>query len=148
MFDVLWTDPNRELVGERLMRKELESRSKDKDKEKSENGRRPTSTSSSSSSDRGFGFSPSTRRAKTPIPSQAKNLATTPDILISDNTRGKKPSIYGVRALLSRQDDSEPTANSVKPAVDACLPVQLSEPGDATSSLSSRGMKVVVFAIG
>lgn len=54
MFDVIWTDPNVERVGQRMLRKEQEAKEKEKDKKKSGSYRQSVSTTSSSSSERGF----------------------------------------------------------------------------------------------
>ncbi|KAJ8121536.1 hypothetical protein ONZ43_g2033 [Nemania bipapillata] len=71
MFDVIWTDPNVELVGQRMLRKEQEA--KEKEKKKRESGRQSVSTSSvSSSSDRGFSLFPSRAKRKPSTPLKGK----------------------------------------------------------------------------
>ncbi|KAI1079300.1 hypothetical protein F5B20DRAFT_581402 [Whalleya microplaca] len=160
MFDVLWTDPNRELVRDRMVRKEQEAKDKEKDKkQKSEHRRESTSTNSSSSTDHGFGIFASKSLRKTPTPSKTKDLATSLASLTTDDKRKtptpfktmdlatslaslttndkkvNRTSKYGVKSLLSHQDGSEVT---VKPTEGTHLPVQLPEAGDAISTLSSR----------
>ncbi|KAI0169495.1 hypothetical protein GGR52DRAFT_592105 [Hypoxylon sp. FL1284] len=135
MFDVLWTDPNRELMGERIQRKEQEARTKEKEKrQRSESSRRSVSTGSSGSSDRGFGLFASRSRRKTPTPSVPKDpITTSPTRLISSSSRANRTSAYGVRSLLLHHDDSEVT---VRPNEKLHLPVQLQEAAEV-SSLSS-----------
>lgn len=139
MFDVIWTDPNRELMGERIIRKEQEARIKEKEKrERSESSRRSVSTESSASSERGFGLFANRSRRKTPTPSKQKDPATSPPLLASSSSKASRTSAYGVRALLlQHQDNSEAT---VKPAEGAHLPVQPEEAAEV-SSLSSPGRK-------
>ncbi|KAI0124375.1 hypothetical protein BJ170DRAFT_586116 [Xylariales sp. AK1849] len=138
MFDVLWTDPNRELVGERLMRKEREERegrAKDKDRRKQDNGRHSVSTSSSSSSERGFGFFAGKGRKKTVVPSKSDHLVASPTEPTLDDTKDMSIPAYGVRTLLSHEDNSVVT---VKPT-NGELPSQLPENADGCSCLSSLG---------
>ncbi|KAI1371534.1 hypothetical protein F4677DRAFT_450357 [Hypoxylon crocopeplum] len=131
MFDVLWTDPNRELVGQRMVRKEQEARMKEKDKkQKSENSRQSTSTESSVSSDRGFGLFATRSRRKTPTPSKSKNPTTSPTLPAGNTNRVNRTSAYCVKSLLLHQDDSEAT---VKPVERDHLPVQPPEATDASS---------------
>ncbi|KAI1098241.1 hypothetical protein F4804DRAFT_338398 [Jackrogersella minutella] len=131
MFDVLWTDPNRELMGERIMRKEQEAKVKERDrKQKSENSRQSISTEGSASSDRGFGIFAVRSRRKTSTPSKTKG-STTP--LAGTTSKINRTSAYRVKSLHRHQDDSEVT---VKPTEKDHLPVQSPEAAD-TSSLSS-----------
>lgn len=133
MFDVIWTDPNRELMGERIIRKEQEARVKDREKkQRSDSGRRSASTGSSASSERGFGLFANRSRRKTPTP---KDPTTSPVLLTSSSSKASRTSAYGVRSLLQHHDDSEAT---VKPAEGVHLPVQLQEAAEV-SSLSSPG---------
>ncbi|KAG4218041.1 hypothetical protein PC116_g33479 [Phytophthora cactorum] len=140
MFDVLWTDPNRELVGERMVRKEQEAKMKDKEKkQKPENGRRSISTESSASSDRGFGIFSARSRRKTPASSpRPKDPKTPPAPPARNVSTANRTSTYGVKNLLLHQDESEIT---VKPAERGYLPMQISEAADV-SSLSSPGGKI------
>ncbi|OTB05235.1 hypothetical protein M426DRAFT_10834 [Hypoxylon sp. CI-4A] len=131
MFDVIWTDPNRELMGERMVRKEQEA--KEKSRAKSENSRKSTSTESSTSSDRAFGIFTSRGRRKTPTPSKQKDPPTPSSLLSSHSNKVNRTSAYGVRSLLPHQDDSMAT---VKPLERSNLPVQPPEATDV-SSLSS-----------
>jgi hypothetical protein len=140
MFDVLWTDPNRELVGERILRKEREERegrTKEKDRKKHESTRHSISTNSSSSSEKGFGFFAVKNRKKATTSPKADHRATSPADRLSDDAKDRRGSAYGVKALLNHEDDSEVT---VKPAHSVFPPVQSPEPVDGSSSLSSRGM--------
>ncbi|KAI2609288.1 hypothetical protein GGR54DRAFT_651861 [Hypoxylon sp. NC1633] len=132
MFDVIWTDPNRELVGERMVRKEQEAKIKEKEKkQRSESGRQSVSTESSASSERGFGLFATRNRRKTPTPSKSKDSATTSQPLLGGAANKiNRTSAYCVRSLLLHQDDSEAT---VKPAEGGHLAVQLPEATDACS---------------
>ncbi|KAK8031708.1 hypothetical protein PG990_001442 [Apiospora arundinis] len=135
MFDVLWTDPNRELVGERILRKEREAHHKEKDKKKSGISRQPTSASSSSSSERSFGFFTGKSRKKPLSPStsgcQSLSALQTP----TDESRSPRVSGYGVKELLSHEDDSVVT---VKPASSSVARDSIPEALDGSLSFSSR----------
>ncbi|KAK6833722.1 hypothetical protein PG987_008416 [Apiospora arundinis] len=135
MFDVLWTDPNRELVGERILRKEREARHKEKDKKKAGISRQPTSASSSSSSERSFGFFTGKSRKKPLSPStsgcQSLSALQTP----TDESRSPRVSGYGVKELLSHEDDSVVT---VKPAGSSVARDSIPEALDGSLSFSSR----------
>ncbi|KAH9909859.1 hypothetical protein F4778DRAFT_21329 [Xylariomycetidae sp. FL2044] len=133
MFDVLWTDPNRELVGERIARKEMEA--KDKEKKKSENSRQSISTNSSSSSDRAFGIFGSKNRRKTPTPSKQKSPAALSGLGASDDRKGTRSSTYGVKALLNHQNEAD---IAVRPITGPFLPMQALERENTVSSRSSR----------
>ncbi|XXH00438.1 hypothetical protein Hte_006783 [Hypoxylon texense] len=138
MFDVIWTDPNRELMGERIIRKEQEAKTREKQKrQRSESSRRSVSTESSASrasSERGFGLFASRSRRKIPSPPKSGDPATPPTLLTSSTSKASRTSAYGVRALLlQHQDNSEAT---VKPDEAAHLPVQPQEAAEV-SSLSS-----------
>lgn len=137
MFDVIWTDPNRELIGERIIRKELEkSRDKEKDKKTSETGRQSMSTTSSSASERGFGFFGSKRARKSSSSPRAKSLANSPNLASSEILTDKRSSAYGVRAFLFHQGTSDVT---VKRAEERRPPVPPLDVTDVASSLSSQG---------
>ncbi|KAI0021865.1 hypothetical protein F4780DRAFT_778140 [Xylariomycetidae sp. FL0641] len=134
MFDVVWTDHNRELVGERILRKELEA--KEKDKRKLESGRQSVSTTSSSSSERGFGLFASRSKRKTPTPAKGRGVGLTTGQVERDDFRGSRNSSYGVRSLLSVQDEADVTP---KPIEGPFLALQFPEPpGESVSSPSSR----------
>ncbi|XDG02311.1 hypothetical protein ABKA04_001926 [Annulohypoxylon sp. FPYF3050] len=134
MFDVLWTDPNRELMGDRIIRKEQEARLKDRDKKpKTENSRQSISTEGSTSSDRGFGIFTVRSRRKTPTPSKSKDGTTSPSRLASNSNRINRSSTYGARSLLHHHDGSQGTR---KPSEKSHHPVQFPEAADA-SSMSS-----------
>ncbi|KAI1414286.1 hypothetical protein F5Y13DRAFT_197742 [Hypoxylon sp. FL1857] len=134
MFDVIWTDPNRELVGERMKKKEQEAKMKEKEKKsKSDSSRQSISTESSTSSDRGFGIFSSRSRRKPPTPSRTSDTITPPALLSPDVNKIDRTSAYCVKSLLLHQDESEVT---VKPTERGHLPVQRPETAD-TSSLSS-----------
>ncbi|KAK7935136.1 hypothetical protein PG985_000631 [Apiospora marii] len=136
MFDVLWTDPNRELVGERKIRKELEAQTKEKEKKKAGVKRQSTSASSSSSSERSFGLFSGKTRKKAPTPSKQASPNLSAPQTPTDEPRSQRVSGYGVKALLSHEDDS---AVTVKPASSSngtrdSIPEAL----DGSLSLSSR----------
>ncbi|KAJ8126505.1 hypothetical protein O1611_g7133 [Lasiodiplodia mahajangana] len=108
MFDVIWTDPNVELVGQRMLRKEQEA--KEKDKKKRESGHQSISTNSlSSSSERGFSLFPSKSKWKTPTPSKGKPSSSAPSYEDPerDDAKAHRASAHGVRAALAQQDNSD-----------------------------------------
>ncbi|KAI2643307.1 hypothetical protein GGS21DRAFT_542020 [Xylaria nigripes] len=104
MFDVIWTDPNVELVGQRNLRKEQQA--KDKDKKKAGSSRQSVSTNSSSSSgERGFGLLSTRSRKKGSTTSGGK---TTPSPLSqeeSSKVRAPRASTYGVKAALDNKEE-------------------------------------------
>ncbi|KAK8046151.1 hypothetical protein PG996_014215 [Apiospora saccharicola] len=136
MFDVLWTDPNRELVGERKIRKELEAQNKEKEKKKAGVNRQSTSASSSSSSERSFGLFSGKARRKAPTPSKQASPSLSAPQTPTDEPRSQRVSGYGVKALLSHEDDS---AVTVKPASNSDVTRDsIPEALDGSLSLSSR----------
>ncbi|KAI0407481.1 hypothetical protein F4802DRAFT_611938 [Xylaria palmicola] len=104
MFDVIWTDPNVELMGQRMLRKEQEA--KDKEKKRAESCRHSVSTSSSSSSDRGFTLFSTKNKWKGSLPSRGKTDSSVPvqEGLGCDDAKSQRSSAYGVKAALSEQD--------------------------------------------
>ncbi|RYP69545.1 hypothetical protein DL771_006060 [Monosporascus sp. 5C6A] len=134
MFDVLWTDPNRELLKDKISKREQESRNKGKIIKRSQPNRRPLSTHSSSSKDRGFGLFTKARKTLT-TPSKPKNPSTSPDLPAEEVPRARRTSAYGVKSLLSHPDGSEVT---VKPVTGSLLPVQPPDFSDVASGASSR----------
>ncbi|RYP03716.1 hypothetical protein DL765_010413 [Monosporascus sp. GIB2] len=134
MFDVLWTDPNRELLKDKISKREQEGRNKGKVTKRSQSNRRSLSTRSSSSSDRGLGLFTKARKTLT-VPSKPKNLTTSPDLSTEEPPGARETSAYGVKSLLSHPDSSEVT---VKPATGALLPVQPHDFNDVASGASSR----------
>ncbi|CAJ2508104.1 Uu.00g092900.m01.CDS01 [Anthostomella pinea] len=141
MFDVIWTDPNRELVGERMLRKEIEGKSKDKEKKKSQDGRQSGSTTGSSSSERAFGIFASKSRRKPFTTSKAKESNTNSAQLAGDDVKGNRNTAYAVKTLLPGQDEAEVAP---RPIDGPFLPVQSPEACDASSSPSSRGLDSMV----
>ncbi|KAK8065654.1 hypothetical protein PG997_012401 [Apiospora hydei] len=136
MFDVLWTDPNRELVGERKIRKELEAQSRDKEKKKTDISRNSTSASSSASSERSFGLFSSKSRKKASAPSKPATQSLSSPQTPAEEPKSQRTSGYGVRALLSHEDDS---AVTVKPASSSNVTRDsVPEALDGSLSLSSR----------
>ncbi|KAI5924639.1 hypothetical protein F4810DRAFT_110328 [Camillea tinctor] len=141
MFDVLWSDPNRELVGERIQRKEKENKEKEKEKEKRrlDNERNSISTTESSCSERGLGRLMARSRRKTstptPAPSRAKSVTSSPAKSIGNDVKVKRGSEYGVQSLLSSQDGLE---SSPKPTDGSLLSAQLPEVGNPSPAPSSR----------
>ncbi|KAK7750622.1 hypothetical protein SLS62_007469 [Diatrype stigma] len=135
MFDVLWTDPNRELLKERIAKRDQEGNPKGKGNKTLEGTRRSMSTHSSSSSERGFGlFIPRSRKLQG-RPSSAEKPVTPQKPPIDERVRDKGDSTYGVKTLLSHPDGSEIT---VKPTLGPFQPVRPLDFGDAVSSVSSR----------
>jgi hypothetical protein len=136
MFDVIWTDPNVELVGQRMLRKEQEA--KEKDKKKRESGRQSVSTSSvSSSSERGFSLFPSKTKRKTSTPSKGKSNPSAPsqEDLGRDDEKAHRTSTFGVRAALTHQGKHE---TSPKPSDRLLLPAKHPE-YEGTRSPTPRG---------
>lgn len=141
MFDVCWTDPNRELLSEKVARKEIEE--KHRIKRKSENGRQSFSTASSSSSDiaeRTLGFFSSIRGRKAPSASRPRDSTLKTDFLQEEST-GRRSSIYGVKSILSHIDNSEVT---MKPPEGASMATRSLEIVDVASSVSSRGNHITL----
>ncbi|KAK9774276.1 hypothetical protein SCAR479_09140 [Seiridium cardinale] len=137
MFDIYWTDHNRELVGERTVRKEREEReakAKEGDGKKHENSRHSVSTTSSASSERGFGFFSSKGRKKVATPSRV-DYATYQPKSVADSSNERNVSAYGLKRLLVPGDGPELNA---KPANGDLLPVQHPHIVDNCSSPSSR----------
>lgn len=136
MFEVLWTDPNRELMGERIVRKELEAQHKDKDKKKVENSRRSISTTSTSSSEKGFNFFSNKGRKRSAALARSR-LSTESAALPSPcELTDRRTSSYGVTAVLSHGGDSELTA---KPTSNETGSGQNHEATDCSSTFSLQG---------
>jgi hypothetical protein len=133
MFDVIWTDPNVEHVGQRALRKEQEA--KGKDKKKAESGRQSVSTASSSSSERGFGLFASKNRKTGSTPARAKPTTGVHDQEAHDDAKDRRTSMYGVKAALANQDEFE--MSPIIPTESHFLPVQQPE---FEYSASPRGM--------
>ncbi|KAI8958170.1 hypothetical protein F5Y11DRAFT_52331 [Daldinia sp. FL1419] len=134
MFDVIWTDPNRELLGERMVRKEQEAKMKEQEKkQRSDSSRRSISTESTASSDRGFSIFSVRSRRRTPSSPNPKKPTTPPALPVRSFGKANRTSAYGVKTLLLHQDESEIT---VKPAERGYFPTQASEAAEV-SSLSS-----------
>ena len=76
MFDVIWTDHNRELVGERRARKDLEKTPKKKEDVRSARSSISTASSSSARNDKPLGFLGSISRMKTGYSSKGRSLST------------------------------------------------------------------------
>jgi len=104
MFEVIWTDPNVEHVGQRKLRKEQEA--KDKDKKKVDSGRQSVSTASSSSSDRPLGLFANKPRRATPTPSRGKPETNVCDQEESDDVKAQRTLTHGVKATLGDRDES------------------------------------------
>ncbi|KAI1176146.1 hypothetical protein F4777DRAFT_597908 [Nemania sp. FL0916] len=110
MFDVIWTDPNVELMGQRILRKEQEAKEKEQNKAKRESGRQSVRTSGSASSgERRFAlFSAKSRwkgsatPRKKPSPSVNSQEYQEPD-----DAKASRTSMYGVKAALSDKDQNE-----------------------------------------
>ncbi|RYP59910.1 hypothetical protein DL769_008329 [Monosporascus sp. CRB-8-3] len=134
MFDVLWTDPNRELLKDKIRKREQEGKSKGKVTKRPQINRRPLSTHSSSSSDRGFGLFTKARKTLT-TSSKPKNPTTSPDLCTEEVPRAGRTSAYGVKSLLPHPDRSEVT---VKAVTGSLLPVQPHDFSDVASGASSR----------
>ncbi|KAK6062388.1 hypothetical protein SCUP234_07296 [Seiridium cupressi] len=137
MFDIYWTDHNRELVGERTVRKEREEReakAKEGDGKKHENSRHSVSTTSSASSERGFGFFSSKGRKKLATSSRVDYANDQPES-VADSSKERNISAYGLKRLIVPEDGPELNA---KPVDGDLLPVQHPHILDNCSSPSSR----------
>lgn len=124
MFDVIWTDPNRELVGEHRAKKEI-AREQKRAKERAEGSRSSLSTRmSSSSSERALGFfgSLSLKKAVAPLKSRPSSnsstlLTPTPPLLNPRRpvTLESQRKSTGVSELLPNSlGDSQPCPNQTK----------------------------------
>jgi hypothetical protein len=135
MFDVIWTDPDRELVGERRARKIVEK--EQKEKEKKHGGRSSMSIrSSSSSGDRPFAFFGSKSLKRVVTPSKAPSTATSGLFTPSVDIKSRRSSIFGVSSILSA---AELHADSVQPPSHPAIPDQFVDSGLDSPSTSSRG---------
>lgn len=140
MFDVSWTDPNRENVGQRRVRKGLErerSEKKRKDDELSQSARASVSTrSSASSTDKSFGIFGSKSSKKSLTPSTATKLSQlrTP----SSNTQPRKYSLLSTPTLSTSHSNK---LAPVQPMEGSYAPEQLVESGEISpADRSSKGV--------
>ncbi|KAI1313136.1 hypothetical protein F5Y03DRAFT_156291 [Xylaria venustula] len=121
MFDVIWTDPNVELMGQRMLRKEQEA--KEKDKRRAESIRQSTSTSSSSTpSERGFNLFAGKAKKKFSTSSGGKSnpYASSVEEPECGDAKARRSSIYGVKAALANHDGSD---SLPKPSDGTVIPV-------------------------
>ena len=139
MFDVIWTDPNVERMGQRMLRKEQEA--KEKEKRRAESVRQSVSTSSSSaSSERGFSlFSGKLKKKKSSTPSEGKTNPYT--VSYEESECGSTPkthrsSMYGAKSVAASHDAPEVTS---KPSGGTPLPAQSPPELEARSSPISQG---------
>ncbi|KAI0377453.1 hypothetical protein F5Y04DRAFT_291798 [Hypomontagnella monticulosa] len=133
MFDVIWTDPNRELMGDKILRKEQEAKVREEKRLRTETSRQSISTESSTSSNRSFGIFSARGRKKNRSPSKSKDSDISPTLLVSSSNKLHRTSEYRAQSLLLHQDDSKVT---VKPTVKTHLPVQFPEAADTLSPSS------------
>ncbi|GAW16832.1 hypothetical protein ANO14919_062750 [Xylariales sp. No.14919] len=136
MFDVIWTDPNIELVGQRMLRKEQEA--KEKDKKRAESIRQSVSTNSSSCpSERGFSLFAGKGRKKGSTSSRGKtnSCAQSHEEPECTDVKARRNSAYGVKAALNNQDESVIPA---KPSSGPFIPVQSPETEGTCSPLPIR----------
>ncbi|KAI1812233.1 hypothetical protein GGS20DRAFT_558953 [Poronia punctata] len=150
MFDVIWTDPGVERVGQRMLRKEQEAKDKDKKKTGSVSGRQSVSTASSSSSDRHFGLFSNKSRRRTPTPSRERPSSNTGGREETEDARSQRTSAYGVKAVLADYDGA---AGSLKHGDGRFLSVPASEHDEAYSdsrrdSVLSRWAQQTAVATG
>lgn len=137
MFEVLWTDPNRELMGERIVRKELEAQHKDK--KKVGDARRSISTTSTSSSEKGFGFFSTKGRKRSAALARSRLSMDSGTPPPACDLTDRRASSYGVAAVSSHGANSPGT---VKPASNETGAGQKHEATDGSSSLSWQGQAV------
>lgn len=149
MFDVIWTDPNRELVGERRARKEQERADDGGSAANNERGRPSTSTGSSTSFasvEKQFAFFGSkSLRKKSSTPSKAKSTATTalaPALrrTPSTNTKNQEGSPFGIDSFLTTATSPTIKATTTETSSGGFLPEQqFAESGENSPTASSRG---------
>ncbi|KAI1365934.1 hypothetical protein F5Y08DRAFT_161624 [Xylaria arbuscula] len=141
MFDVIWTDPNVERMGQRMLRKEQEA--KEKEKRRAESVRQSVSTSSSSaSSDRGFSlFSGKLKKKKSSTPSEGKvnpYSASYEGSECGSTPKTHRASLYGVKPATASHDAAEVT---MKPSEGEPLMAQATPELEATSLPMPQGEK-------
>jgi hypothetical protein len=141
MFDVIWTDPDRELVGERRARKEAEKEMR----EKSRTGRNSISTrSSSSSSEKPFNLFSSKSLKKTIAPLKSKtSMVSTSSGLVTPKIDNKERRGSYFSATSVAELPSEPVQSSRESDF---LPDQFSNSEEHSPSSSSRGIVYPIFA--
>jgi hypothetical protein len=93
MFDVIWTDHNRELVGERRARKELDKDPKKRDDARSNRSSMSTASSASSRNEKSLGFFGAIGRIKSGQSSKSRSLATSHSY---DGTSGISAESYPI----------------------------------------------------
>ncbi|KAI1423753.1 hypothetical protein F5Y12DRAFT_716018 [Xylaria sp. FL1777] len=133
MFDVIWTDPNIELMGQRMLRKEQEA--KEKEKRRAEGSRQSVSTSSSSAlSERGFNLFSGRAKKKSSTASGGKTNPYAPSYEESEcgNTKGHRSSIFDAKTALVSHDGPETLPKS---SDGSYIPVQSPELEEASSPL-------------
>ncbi|KAI0157337.1 hypothetical protein GGR57DRAFT_500957 [Xylariaceae sp. FL1272] len=126
MFDVIWTDPNRELVGQRIIRKEkeLERKEKDKDKRKHDGSHQSVSTSSSYSNSKRLSL---LQAAKNKLKGSKSSLRSRPGTSNgaeeNNELKANRTSSYSVDAALTNLQESDSSQRPVKsPFSSAPLP--------------------------
>ncbi|KAI1111758.1 hypothetical protein F5Y14DRAFT_464342 [Nemania sp. NC0429] len=147
MFDVIWTDPNVELMGQRMQRKEQEA--KEKEKKKRESGRQSVSTTSSSSSERTFSLFPAKNKRKTSTPSKPKATSSNPSQEEPgyDNLKSLRTSGHGVGAALTNRDKSTipvKPCDGPLPATKCSEPQETRSPSPKDSVLSTWAQQAAV----
>jgi hypothetical protein len=106
MFDVIWTDHNRELVGERRARKGIERDGKRKDDSQSIRSSTPSTASSGSThNDKPFSFFGGLGRKKTVTGHPSANTATLGDVDVARPLRERRSSRLRTPAS-ARQEDA------------------------------------------
>lgn len=145
MFNVIWTDPDRELVGERRARKEVQKEMRERDQSRA--GRNSLSThSSSSSGEKPFGLisSKSLKRVKTPLKgvSSASSGLLTPTI----DTKRQRGSFFGAVPTLQATESNQDPDSGQAPSESTLLADQFMDHFDQSPSSSSRG-KILQSAV-
>jgi hypothetical protein len=139
MFDVYWTDHNRELVGERIIRKERERREaegKEGNRKGHKSSRHSITTTSSASSEKGFGFFTSKERKKATAASRL-DYATHPLNASTNKDKEQSSAAYDTKELVHDEDHLRYSLNSGSGVEE--LPTQVTLPSFDCSSPSSRG---------
>lgn len=139
MFDVYWTDHNRELVGERTARKEREREAKAKEgnTKKHESPRHSVATTNSSaSSEKGLGLFATRGRKRITAPTRLDYATNAPDSLLSDNLKERSVSGYDAKRLLTHESDAN---TALRADIEQFGSTQIQNSLGSCSSPSSRG---------
>ncbi|KAF7559841.1 hypothetical protein G7046_g4300 [Stylonectria norvegica] len=141
MFDVIWTDPDRELVGEHRAKKEKKKGQKDKDKTLASRSSMST-RSSRSSTDSPFGFlrSRAQKQATANSKSSASSGLKTPSLLSSRSPLSIDSDAASYRHSVALLDGSDTYSDHMRTARGRRRPNQSMDSAERAASLSSNGI--------